>query len=521
MPDPDTPQPVTNSADDTAALNSAEPDRSGPLGVGPRVSRTGAYALVFFTSAAVLVLEIIAGRLMAPYVGVSLETFTGVIGTILAGIAVGSAIGGRLADAVPPERVIGPTLVLGGVLAAVSVPIVATIGPSMGTDPLSIVTLAAFSFLAPTTVLSAISPMVAKVRLGDLGDTGRVVGSLSAAGTFGALAGTFVTGFVLVAALPSRPTVLAVAAALILAGIVLSRRWGRQYATSGARTDRASAVGAALAVGLLGLSSLAPEYCDVESAYSCIRVVPDPDRPSGRSLYLANLRNSYVDLDDPTYLDFRYFRLAADVAAGLPDGPLDALHLGGAGFTFPRYIETLRPGSDQLVLEIDEALVDVARDELGLVTGPQLRVGIGDARTAIDDLADDSFDLVVGDVFSGLSVPWHLTTAEVMAELDRTLRPNGLFLANIIDGGKRRFLRAELATLATTFDHVAVVVPPQGDTTAIANYVVIGSDRPLPRFDIDPVDGLLWEGRAVDDLVDGADALTDDFAPADQLTRNF
>ena len=78
------------------------------------MSETRARILVFCTSAAVLVLEILAGRLMAPYVGVSLETFTAIIGTILAGIAAGSAIGGRLADRYDPELMIGPALALGG-----------------------------------------------------------------------------------------------------------------------------------------------------------------------------------------------------------------------------------------------------------------------------------------------------------------------------------------------------------------------------------------------------------------------
>ena len=485
-------------------------------------SKRTAYALVFFTSASVLVLEILAGRLMAPYVGVSLETFTGIIGTILAGIAVGSAVGGRLADARPPAELIGPTLILGGVLSALSVPLVAALGPSMSNDPASIVVLAGLSFLAPTTVLSAISPMVAKARLADLGDTGKVIGSLSAAGTFGALAGTFVTGFVLVAALPSRPTILFVATALVLAGVafsVASLRGAR-------RPRRATAGSAAISLGLVALSGLSPEYCDVESAYSCIRVVPDPDRSTGLNLYLADLRNSYVDLDDPTYLDFRYFRLAADVAAALPEGPVDAFHVGGAGFTFPRYLEATRPGSDQLVFEIDEALIDVARDRLGLVTGPSLRVRIGDARTGLGDLEDDAFDLVVGDVFAGLSVPWHLTTVEVLAELDRTLRPDGIFLANVIDGGERRFLRAELATMQTTFDHVAVIVPPGGDTTGlsnqteVSNYVVIGSDAPLPFFDVDPADGRFLAEALTDEFIGDARVLTDDFAPADQLLQS-
>ena len=63
-----------------------------------------AAALVFFCAACVLVLEILAVRLLAPYVGISLETYTSIIGTVLAGIAAGSWLGGRAADRVDPRR---------------------------------------------------------------------------------------------------------------------------------------------------------------------------------------------------------------------------------------------------------------------------------------------------------------------------------------------------------------------------------------------------------------------------------
>ena len=97
----------------------AEPTAPRPDAVGWRAG-----ALVFATSGAVLTLEIIAGRLMAPYVGVSIETFTGIIGTVLAGIAVGAAIGGWLADRRDPRLLDRPPLVIGGALCWLSLPIV-------------------------------------------------------------------------------------------------------------------------------------------------------------------------------------------------------------------------------------------------------------------------------------------------------------------------------------------------------------------------------------------------------------
>jgi spermidine synthase len=470
--------------------------------------------LVFTTSAAVLVLEILAGRLVAPYLGVTLETYTGIIGTVLAGIALGSAAGGRLADRYDARRLLGPTLVLGGLLALLSLPVVSAVGPAVaGGGPGAIVTLTGLAFFAPAAVLSGVGPMVAKLRLDSLGETGSVVGGLSAAGTAGALVGTFLTGFVLVAALPSRPIVLAVGAALVVAGAVL---WVT-LAPGRARPAAGVAV-AALLVG--GVAAAAPTPCHHETPYYCVRVEDDPDRPAGRVLVLDDLRHSYVDLEDPTHLEFRYIRLFAAVLDAETSGPLEVLHVGGGGFTVPRWLAATRPGSTSTVLEIDAELVDIVRDELGLLTGPHLRVVTGDARTAVEDVADDSVDAVVGDAFGGLSVPWHLTTVEVARQLDRVLRPEGVYVVNVIDGGPRRFLRAEVATLREVFGHVAVIVPPADhDAGRSLNHVLVASQQPLATTaaDVDPALGRLLDPPGVDDLVGGARPLTDDFAPVDQL----
>ena len=88
----------------------------------PDVRTSWPPSLVFVCSAAVLMLEILAGRLLAPYVGISLETYTSIIGTVLAGIAVGAWVGGKLADRIDPRRLLGPTVALGGLLVAVHRP---------------------------------------------------------------------------------------------------------------------------------------------------------------------------------------------------------------------------------------------------------------------------------------------------------------------------------------------------------------------------------------------------------------
>ena len=230
-----------------------------------------ARTLVFGSSAAVLVLEILAGRLLAPYVGVSLETFTGIIGVVLAGIALGSWAGGALADQRDASAAIGPALALGGALAWVSLPIIRGLGPQFGDGPVAVLILTTAAFFLPSAVLSSVSPMVAKLRLKDLSDTGSVVGGLSAAGTIGALAGTFITGFVLISAIPTRPIVMMVGGLLVAGGA----------ATHWALRSERPTVGAAaiiLLAGVGGVTSTAP--CQFETGYACVNIEVDPNNPS-------------------------------------------------------------------------------------------------------------------------------------------------------------------------------------------------------------------------------------------------
>lgn len=472
-------------------------------------SVVGPVALVAGASGLVLMLEVLAGRLMAPYVGVSQETFTGIIGTVLAGIAAGASIGGRLADRRDPRSLIGPALAAGGLLTWATLPVVRMLGPLVGSGPVAIVVLAAAAFLPPALVLSAIAPMVAKLQLDSLDQSGEVVGRVSAAGTVGALVGTFLTGYVLVTALPTQWIVIIIGAVAVLAGLVMIGRSGSKPVSTGTAV-------VLLVVPGFGAAFLPPP-CDHESAYFCIRVERDPERPSGRSLILDQTRHAYVDVDDPSHLELRYVRLIADVVSASLDGPVDALHIGGGGFTLPAYLDATRPGSSNVVFEIDPALVDVARTELGLDVDA-VDVRVGDARLAFDGVRDDSFDVVIGDAFASTSVPWHLTTTELMSEIGRVLRPGGIYVMNVIDGGRNRFARAQLATLREEFEHVAVIVPEGGvpDGQGV-NQILVGSDVTLEPPAIATGDGQWIAGAALDEFIDGARPLRDDFAPVDQL----
>lgn len=484
-------------------------------------------SVVFFASAAVLVLEILAGRLLAPYVGVTLETYTGIIGVVLAGIAAGAWYGGRLADRVNPRRLLGPLVTVGGVLALFTIPLVTFFGEALRDGgPVAILWLSLTGFFLPAAVLSAVTPTVVKLQLRDLDVTGQIVGRLSAIGTSGAILGTFLTGFVLVAAWPTRPIVIAVGLALLSGGLTL---WWWLHPRDGEST--AARQGSLALIGLLavGLTWVTPSPCDEESVYYCTRVETDPNRDSGRVLVLDTLTHSYVDLDDPTYLGFGYTRIFADLLSTIrPGEPLDVLHVGGGGFTMPRWLRATRPGSTSLVLEIDPALVRIAEKRLGLRTGPDLQVRTEDARNGIRELPDAAFDVVVGDAFGGLAVPWHLTTVEFIEQVHRVLRPGGVYMINVIDRPPLDFVRAEAATLGEVFTHTAAVAPPGNlDRRDGGNFVLVASDAPL---DIDGVRAAIAARQGFDEVrtaegyeefVGDAVTLTDDYAPVDQLLTPY
>ena len=478
-------------------------------------------ALVFGASAAVLVVELTALRLLAPYLGLTLETSTLVIGMALAAIALGAWAGGRAADTMPPRRALGPLLAASGVAVAMMPFLVRGAGEAAGAGAALLVAMLAI--LVPGALLSAVPPMVTKLRLTDLAETGSVVGQLSGIGTVGAIAGTLLTGFVFVAAWPVSAVLVGLGVLLVAAAVAVEVR---------VRGIRAAVLPAVLLVpGALG-AAFGPGPCDTETVYHCADVLTDPQRPNGRVLVLDGLWHSYVDLQDPTHLEFEYVQAMASVSdTAFPAGrALRAYHLGGGGLTLPRYLAAVRPGTTSVVSEIDRGVVRVDEARLGLVTGPELEVRVEDARLGLRRLPADSRDLVVGDAFGGVSVPWHLTTREALTDVQRVLDDDGLYAANLIDHLPLAFARAELATMREVFEHVALAADPvtlDRGVGAGGNLVAIASDSPLDvaalRAGMAGRD-LRWgviEGTALDAWIGDAMVLTDDHAPVDQLLTPY
>jgi spermidine synthase len=253
-------------------------------------------------------------------------------------------------------------------------------------------------------------------------------------------------------------------------------------------------------------------------------------------LMLDRLIHSYVVPDDPTALDYGYEQAYSNLtrlhAAGRQR--VDTLFIGGGGYSFPRYVEAVYPASTVDVIEIDPAVIAVAYERLGLPASSRIRSFNEDARVFLTEWTDPKrYDLVYGDAFNDLSIPYHLTTVEFNRIVANRLKPDGVYLTNIIDkfdGGE--FLKAEVNALRVSFPHVYVFGRGERFGPFDRNtYVVMASKQPLDRAAFDAVTSrdhadvrttLLPDDRLKTYLASGrAITLTDDFVPVDQLLANL
>jgi spermidine synthase len=498
------------------------------------------YLLAFTASACSLIIELVAGRIMAPLIGVSLYTWTSIIGVVLAGISLGNYIGGKLADRFASRRMLGILFLVSG-LAALSVLYTASAlanykGPSSLPLILRIVSLTGAIFFLPSCVLGTISPLLVKLTLRDLTRSGDVVGKIYAVSTAGSIVGTFATGFYLVSLFGTRTIMLGVGLTCFLLAILFGDWPGRRHGRVGALSVPILLL---LAVGAGGYQivsrGILSSDCLRETNYYCIKVLDQTvDGEPVKALVLDHLVHSYNAIGKPERLtysyEFTYAALTEYLVRRRPDQRLHTLSIGGGGYTFPQYIRARYPGSLADVIEIDPQVTRTAVEHLGLEPAGTIRTINMDARLAIEQMPSDQvYDLVFGDAFNGYAVPYHLTTKEFNDHVKAHLAPDGIYMLNIIDGRKGEFARSEARTLRETFPYVAALPVNENYSDLWGNlWVLVGSSTPIdrdaylaatqvaPRPDITRH---LWDGDQLSDFMSQGRSvlLTDEYAPVDNL----
>ena len=436
-------------------------------------------ATVFFSSAFIMVLELVAGRLIAKHLGASLYTWTSVIGVVLAGITIGNYLGGRIADRFNARKALS---VLFGISSVACVLVVVSnniVGNWLWLWQFSwivrIFSHVTLVFLIPSTLLGTISPIVAKMALDQGLPAGRTVGDIYAWGAAGSIFGTFLAGFYLIATLGTIAIIWIVAGALLVMAILY---WARLWALY---------LWAAILIALMAMGMTPAEWAESAGSSLALREQPDESilyedeskychivvrqvstSPDIREFVQDKGKQSVIAMDNIKNLQrLPYAQIYAAVTHRLSRGKdkLSVLGIGGGGYVFPRYVEELWPGSRVDVVEIDPAVTKAAIEAFGLADDSTINTINMDARNYVDGLLEKEragqqiprYDFIYEDAFNGFSVPFQLATKEFHDKIAQILTDDGVYVVNLIDSyDSALFLGAIINTLQETFPSIYV-----------------------------------------------------------------
>lgn len=427
---------------------------------------------VFVASFASMSLELTASRMAAPMVGVSLVTWTAIIGVVLVGIAAGNWIGGALADRRPSREVLGFTQLIAGLAIVFGIIMWSQFARTDWTRDFHVILrtllLTSFIYLPALVVLSTVSPQATRLAVRDVAHAGRVAGTIYAWSCAGAILGTFTTGWWLIASVGVLQLLFLLAVILFALSVLAGRGWRKPLEMVVSLTVAAGAL------GYLHVNKLNQSPFSLESRYYAIRITEKADTGgfSLRSMALDHLVHSIVRgrpegpdgewRADPSFLGYPHEKVQGDfcMTAAAATAEPRILVIGGGGYTMPRWIEAMVPEALCEVVEIDPAVTEVSHLMLGLPRETKIRSYHFDARQFVVEVArPGTYDLVMQDAVNDLSVPAHLMTREYNEAIARLLKPEGAYLLTVIDDWREgRLYRSALATMKQTFPHVSVVM---------------------------------------------------------------
>jgi spermidine synthase len=469
--------------------------------------------------------EIIGSRVLAPFIGTSTYVWTSLIGVILGALSLGYWLGGRIADRRPDAKVLSFVIFLAGGFVSATVLVKDILlsfiaSASTGLEIKSL--LAALLLFAPASVLLGfVTPYAVRLEMPNTADSGKTVGRLFAYSTVGSIVGTFAAGFVLIPFVGSIRTLYMIAGGLILLSLLLAPLALK-------RTNIGIILLFLLAIAgnefVVAVEKTNGVY-DIDTEYSRMRVYRTTDPKNGREITALatdpffTQSAIYSDSDEPV-LDYgRFYALAGY----FKPGPIKALMIGGAGYTFPREFLRDNPQAAIDVVEIDPRMTDIARRFFRLTDDARMTVIHKDGREFLNQAESEKYDVVFIDAFNSLfSVPFQLTTREAVRQIDRVLKPDGLVLFNIgscISGPGSGFLQAEYRTYQETFPNIHLFkVHPDFADKRLQNVVMLAGKTTLPVDQPAPnptIAGLLAH-RYSSDLPLTRPVLTDDLAPVER-----
>jgi spermidine synthase len=459
---------------------------AAPEGAGrDRLRRALLIAIAFVSGAAIMVLELAGNRVLAPWFGNSLYTWTGLIGVVLVSLSCGYYLGGYVADRKPSDAVLA-SMLLAAALLTMLIPVlqVALRGSLEKLDVVWGPVVATTLLLAlPGGLLAAVFPFTVKLisLLADDRRVGRSTGAVGMASTLGSVLGTFAAGFVLIPHLPLRIIFFATGAVLAALGMAGCFFCSRQSERRWLRAAILVVLLVGVAVFCIKPSPLDPSIIhDQTTFYHRIRVIEAPAANGDvlRYLYLDTTREGaqYARTPELPLAYQRYWELSAVLVPDLRR----AAFIGGGGFAMPEALLDYFTEAEADVLEIDPAVIDVGRKYFRVDEYPRMRAMAEDGRRWLAR-TDRAYDLIFADAYNGVAqIPAHLVTVEFFELVKRRLTEEGVYMMNVrsaVEGPRARVFQAIHNTLGEVFSHVDVLAIDPTNRNELQNVFLVAASH--------------------------------------------
>ena len=474
---------------------------------------------VFLCGALGMALELVAARILSPYVGSSNLIWTTIIGIMLTSMSIGYWLGGKIVDKKEDKNLLSLFLLAGAFFTSI-IPILETllVKPlSSITNELVLVAIICSSivFGIPSFILAMVSPFAVKLEDKRHEEIGKTSGKISSLSTIGSIVGTFVSGFLLIPNIGVRAIILIITIILFLLSFMMFENKNVKY----------SIYMVICLILLLGLNYYGKVIFekdntdiirDVDSEYSRIWI-------KNVSTGEINYKTMQVDKGLESYINKDTNEMGAaylyyyDLFDYYNKDAKSTLMIGGAAYTYPTYYLNKYQDKTIDVAEIDSKMTELAIEEFGLdVENPRLKIYTQDGRSFLNN-TKNKYDTILIDAFKGLNAPFELTTYEALNKARNTLNDNGIVITNIIsslEGKEDDFIEYEYATYKAVFPEVKLFKVRDLENSSRQNLILVGlknGENNINQEKYDEYKNLL--DMEVKDFTSDREIVTDHFAP--------
>ena len=435
----------------------------------------------FIAGATGMIIELVASRILSPYLGNSNLIWTCIIGMMLAFMSLGYFIGGKLSDKHPKRNLLSLFLLNSAtfisLIPMIEIYAIEPISKINFSLPLLAIICSTITFGIPSMFLATASPFAVKLKDKDLEEIGGVSGRMSALSTIGSIVGTFLAGFVLITKLGVKNIILLVVIVLVILSYLIYEDKDIKYTLKTIAT-LVILVSLVLVGKKMFLQKHEDMILDTDSEYSRIWIKKFTNN-SGKEYNTLEVDTGYESIaSGEKNLTAEYLKYY-DLFNYYQENTENVLMIGGAAYTYPSYFLEQYKDKKIDVVEIDSKMTELAEKYFDLNTqNKNLNIYHEDGRRYINT-TQNKYDCILIDAFKGLNVPFQLTTEEALIQAKRNLNENGIVITNIIsalDGKNANFIKYEYATYKKVFKDVKIFKVQNGmfNDDELQNLILVG-----------------------------------------------